>query len=208
MTGVFNHCDPFKESFHDNCIKLMVSAYQKALTEKSVSISWEENDITIQLHEHIDKDQFRKKKHIVTNVESHLTNTALPKEKGFADKYSRIDMRFVVFKTDIEYKYFAEAKLLKEQNSALKRRYITTGIDSFTSGKYYDGFLVAYVVEGVLINAVEGVNNLLKKDNRSAEILTRNICKYHNEYYESKHDSIGILRHFMFDFTNCGTTNA
>jgi hypothetical protein len=208
MTGVFNHCKSFKESFHDNCIKLVVSAYQKAIIEKSVSIDWEENDITIQLHEYIDKDQFRTKKHIATNVESHLTNTALPKERGFADKYSRIDMRFVAFKSNTEYQYFAEAKLLKEQDGKLKRRYITTGIDNFTSGKYYNGFLVAYIVEGILINTVEGINNLLKKDGRNAEMLIKNICKHHDEYYESKHGSIGILRHFMFDFTSCGTTNA
>jgi hypothetical protein len=208
LTGVFNHCGSFKESFHDNCIKLVVSAYQKALVEKSVCIDWKENDITVQLHEYIDKDQFRRKKHIVTNVESHLTNAALPKERGFADKYSRIDMRFVAFKSDIEYQYFAEAKLLKEQDSKLKRRYITTGIDNFMGGKYYNGFLVAYIVEGVLINTVEGINDLLKKDKRSAEILMKNICKHHGEYYESRHDPIGILRHFMFDFTNCGSTNA
>jgi hypothetical protein len=208
MIGVFNHCKSFKESFHDNCIKLVVSAYQKAIVEKSVCVDCEENDITAQLHEYIDKDQFRTKKHIVTNVEHHLANIALPKEKGFADKYSRIDMRFVISKSNTDYQYFAEAKLLKEKDSDLKRRYITTGIDNFTSGKYYDGFLVAYIVEGILINTVEGINNLLKKDDRSAEILMKNICKHHDEYYESKHGSIGILRHFMFDFTNCDTATA
>jgi hypothetical protein len=200
MTGVFNHCKSFKETFQDNCVKLVVSAYQKTLIEKSVSVDWEENDITAQLHEYIDKDQFRTEKHIVTNIEPHLTNVALQKERGFAAKYSRIDMRFVVFKSNIEYQYFAEAKLLKEKNNKLKRRYITTGIDNFTSEKYYNGFLVAYIVEGILINTVEGINNLLRKDDRSAEILMKNICKYHDEYYESKHDAIGILRHFMFDF--------
>jgi hypothetical protein len=208
MIGVFNHCKSFKESFHDNCIKLVVSAYQKAIIEKSVSIDWKENDITAQLHEYIDKSQFRTKKHIVTNVEHNLINIALPNEKGFADKYSRIDMRFVVFKSNTEYQYFAEAKLLKEQNNRLERRYITTGIDNFTSGKYYNGFLVAYIVEGILINAVEGINNLLKKDDRGAEILIKNICKHYDEYYTSKHDFIGVLKHFMFDFTSCGTNNA
>jgi hypothetical protein len=208
MTGVFNHCKSFQESFHDDCVRLVVSAYQRALTEKSVSLDWEENDITAQLHEYIDQDQFRTKKHIFTNVEHHLTNIAIPKEKGFADKYSRIDMCFVISKSNTDYPYFVEAKLLKEKNSKLKRRYITTGIDNFTSGKYYDGFLVAYIVEGILINTVEGINNLLKKDDRSSEMLMKNICKHHDEYYESKHGSIGILRHFMFDFTNCGITNA
>jgi hypothetical protein len=208
MIGVFNHCKSFEESFHDNCIKLVVSAYQKAVIEKSVCVDWEENDITAQLHEYIDKDQFRKEKHIATNVEPHLTNDALQKKRGFAAKYSRIDMRFVVFKSNSDYKYFVEAKLLKEKDSDLKRRYITTGIDNFTNGKYYDGFLVAYIVEGILINTVEGINNLLKKDDRSAEMLMKNVCKYHDKYYESKHDSIGVLRHFMLDFTNCGITNA
>ena len=208
MVGRFNHGDSFREAFKGKCIKLLVSAYNKAAKEKSINLDWEENDITAQLHKYVDKDRFRVVNNIITNVEHHLADDSLPKERGFAAKYSRIDMRFVSIKNEIEYKYFAEAKLLKEKDSALKRRYIETGINNFSSGKYYDGFLVAYIVEGVLISAVNGINKLLEKDRRNSEILKKVTCNCHDEYYESVHDSIGKLKHFMFDFTSYGKTNA
>ena len=207
MTGRFNHSNSFREAFRGKCIKLLVSAYHKAIKAKSINLNWEENDITAQLYEYIDNDQFRVDNSITANVEHHLADASSPKDKGFAAKYSRIDMRFVVIRNSFEYKYFAEAKLLREKDSALKRRYIKTGIDNFISGKYYNGFLVAYIVEGVLINAVKGINELLEKDHRDTEILRKRTCNCHNEYYESDHDPIGKLKHFMFDFTNCGRTN-
>ena len=203
MIGQFNHSIAFRKAFEGNCIKLLVSAYRKAMVEKTINLSWEENDITKQLHSYIDRDPFRLKKNIYTNVEHHLANNSLLKTKGYAAKHSRIDMRFVVIKSSLEYEYFAEAKLLKEKNSKLKRRYITTGLDNFSSRKYYNGFLMAYIVEGVLLNIVEGINELLRKDNRNTEILIKSTSVFHNEYFESSHDSIGILKHFMFDFTKC-----
>jgi len=208
MIGRFNHSNSFRKAFENNCIKLLISAYQESTMENSVNLNWEENDITDHLHEYVINNPFRLKKHIVTNVESYLANKFLQKDKGFAARRSRIDMRFVVIKSGVEYIYFAEAKLLKEHDNKLKKRYIKTGIDNFISGKYYDGFLVAYIVEGVLINAVKGINKLLEEDHRESEILKKGTCNCHDRYYESFHDSIGILKHFMFDFTNCGNINA
>ena len=207
MIGQFNHNDSFREAFKGKCIQLLVSAYQKAIRAKSINQNWEENDITAQLYEYMDNDQFRVDNSITANVEHHLADDSLPKDKGFAAKYSRIDMRFVVIRNSFEYKYFAEAKLLREHNSKLKQRYIKTGIDNFISGKYNNGFLVAYIVEGVLVNAVKGINEFLEKDHRDTEILKKGICNCYNEYYESIHDSVGILKHFMFDFTDCGEIN-
>jgi len=128
MAGQFNHGNIFRKAFECNCIKLLVSAYQKAIMENFIDINWEENDITAQLHKYVDEDPFRLKKRITTNVESILANNSLPKNRGYAKKYSRIDMRFVVFRNNDEYKYFAEAKLLKEHNSKLKKRYINKSV--------------------------------------------------------------------------------
>jgi hypothetical protein len=207
MTGQFNHNDSFKRAFEDVCIKLLVSAYHEAVMERSINMNWEENDITAHLHEYIDHNPFRLEKHIVTNVEHNLEDSSSIKDKGFASKYSRIDMRFVVFRRNLEYKYFAEAKLLKEKDSGLKRRYIDTGIDNFTSGRYYNGCLIAYIIDGILIKVVEGINKLLKNCQRGSEILIKSTCKYHDEYYISEHSSIGTLKHYIFDFTNSGASH-
>ena len=42
--------------------------------------------------------------------------------KGFAAKFSRIDVRFGKFWQNNEYKYYIEAKNLKSNDSGLKRR--------------------------------------------------------------------------------------
>jgi len=208
MTGKFNHGNTFRNQFEKNCIKLLILAYQEVINKKSIDLTWEENDITARLYEYIEKNKFRLEKGIHANVEPHLADNSLLKVKGFASKYSRIDMKFAIIKNGLEHKYFAEAKLLKEKDSALKRRYIETGIDNFKNGKYYNGCLVGYIVEGVLFNAIEGINKLLIKDQRNTEILKKNMYKHHNEYYESHHNSTLILKHLMFDFTCCGKADA
>mgnify|MGYP003458483668 FL=1 len=94
--------------------------------------------------------------------------------KGFAAKSSRIDMRYSTFWKSEECKYYVEAKNLKVNDSGLKRRYITTGIDNFLDGgKYFycEGFLVGYILEGTINQCVEGINKLLKKDRRENEII-------------------------------------
>ena len=125
----------FKAGFENRCIRLIVAAYHSAIREKTVSVDWNENDITAQFHEYIENDPLRIKWSISSNVEHHLPKDSIKKEKGFSDKYSRIDLRFVTFKK-LEYKYFLEAKRLKEKDYALKKRYIETGIDNFISKKY------------------------------------------------------------------------
>ena len=95
-------------------------------------------------------------------------------KKGFAAKFSRIDLRYSTFWKGDEYKYFVEAKNLKANDSSSKRRYINTGINNFlTGGKYSDcdGFLVGYILDGNIEDCVIGINKLLEKDNRKTESL-------------------------------------
>jgi hypothetical protein len=125
MTGNFNYTKKVKAAFEDICMRLLISAYQKAMLLKEIKLDWMENDITDKLHEYIEANSIRNERHVFTHIEHHLPDKSIPKERGFADKYSRIDMCFAVFHKNEEYKYFAEAKILKEKDSTLKRRYIT-----------------------------------------------------------------------------------
>ena len=101
----------------------------------------------------------------------------------------------------MEYQYFFEAKNLKEESSALKRRYIDTGIKNFNSKKYTNGCLVGYLMSGDVELTIGGINSLLLKDNREKETLSKEYCKYHDSYYESSHSNIQCLKHYIFDFT-------
>lgn len=194
------HSDRFKFSFEQKCIQLIIEAYQTALAEKIVQLDWNENDISSELHRHVKENPLRQIWKVSTNVEAHLpTNT--PKVKGFSNKFPRIDFRFTTFTSIYEFEYFFEAKNLKQNDSALKRRYIETGIDSFISEKYENGSLIGYLLEGKTNDTIKGINTLLIKDKRNTETLNNKAHKLHNAYYESNHPNIRILKHFIFDFT-------
>lgn len=201
MIGNFKHISKFKDSVENKCIRLLVEAYNQSMTDKLIQLNWEENDITNQLVEYIENNSLKTKNpFIIINFEHNLPNVFAKKTKGFAAKNLRIDLCFATFKSEKEYKVFFEAKNLKEKDSALKRRYIDTGIDNFVTGKYPSGFLIGYLLEGSVSPTINGINDLLKKDNREKELLYPKKHKIVEYYYESNHSNL-YLKHLIFDFT-------
>lgn len=201
----------FKNKFDFKCLKLFISAYQTAVRDNSINVDWQENDITAKLYKYIKENPDRRELKIAIDIESYILEDSIEEEKGFADKSPRIDLKFssftflslkiINFQSSFEYCYFIEAKNLKEKSSQLKRRYIETGINSFTSKKYENGCLAGYLLKGDLELTIEGINSLLKKDKRNTEFLNFKKSDLHDFYYESEHIEIGILKHFIFDFT-------
>jgi hypothetical protein len=152
------------------------------------------------LNSHLDNNPKRILWQISTNTESRLGNNMVNNQKGFAKRLARIDLRFTTLTSEAEFRYYMEAKNLKISSSALKRRYIKTGIDNYISAKYNDGFLVGYVLSGSIDDNIEAVNRLLVKDSRSTEIILLNHTKVNafDQYY-STHATIKI-KHIFFDF--------
>ena len=192
--------DKFRNAFEQKCFRLIIEAYQTSLGEKVIQLDWNENDISSELHRHIKGNPLRLKWKVSTNVEANIPKDIL-KVKGFADKFPRVDFRLTSFITTYEYEYFFEAKNLKQNDSALKRRYIDTGVDNFVSKKYENGSLIGYLLEGKIDETVKGINSLLEKDKRQNEVLHSTSNKLCNSYYESCHSDIRILKHLIFDFT-------
>ncbi len=193
--------EKYRNAFEQKCFRLIIEAYHTSLDKKIIQLDWNENDISSEIHKNIKENPLRKEWKISTNVEANIPKD-IPKKKGFADKFPRIDFRFTTFSKSGEYEYFFEAKNLKQNDSALKRRYIKTGIDNFTSGKYENGSLVGYLLEGKIDETINGINALIVKDKRNSEILNLASHKLMKSYYESSHSEIGILKHLIFDFTN------
>jgi len=192
--------EKFRNAFEQKCCRLIVDAYQTSLTEKVIQLNWHENDISSELHQHIKENPLRQKWKVSTNVEADIPKD-IPKVKGFSDRFPRIDFRLTSFISTYEYEYFFEAKNLKQNDSALKRRYISTGIDNFVSKKYKNGSLIGYLLEGETNETIKGINYLLEKDKRNTEILVFKSNKLIKNYYESNHSDIGTLKHFIFDYT-------
>ncbi len=194
----------FQNKFKERCTTLFIEAYHTSISNKSISIDFHENDITAILHNYIDENPKRLEWNISTHPESHLFNKSVDYTKGFAAKFLRIDMRFVNIWQGVEYKYFMEAKNLKSNNPNSKRRYIETGIDNFlTTGSYYncDGFLVGYILEGTVENCKDGINKLLKKDNRQKEIIEKKSTFLSMDNHFSKHQEKEIY-HLFLNYVN------
>jgi len=192
--------DVYKNAFEQKCFRLIIDAYQTSLTEKVIQLDWNENDISQELFEKVDNNNLRLKWNITLSREFYLTKN-IEKSKGFADKLPRIDFRLTNIFAEQEFKYYCEAKRLKQNDSNLKRDYIKEGIDRFVSKKYPLGCMLGYQLEGKINETIIGVNSLLEKDKRNSETLILKSNKLINTYYESDHSDIGTLKHFIFDFT-------
>lgn len=195
----------FQNKFKVRCTTLIIEAYYTSKSSNTISLNMEENDITAILHKYLDENPKRKKWKIFTNREDHQFNKTSIPVKGFAAKFSRIDLRFSKFWNDNEeYKYFVEAKNLKENDSDLKRRYITTGIDNFLAGGNYsncEGFLVGYILEGSVDKCVDGINKLLIKDGRKNELIEKSQPFLSIDSHLSKHQKKEI-DHLFLNYVN------
>lgn len=190
----------FRYAFEQKCFRLIIEAYQESLIEGVIKINWNENDISSEIHKHILKNPKRLKWKVTSNVEAVIRRD-IPMAKGFANKFPRIDFRFAACFSKQEYEYFFEAKNLKQNDSALKRRYIKTGIDSFVTYKYPQGSLIGYILEGGVEQTVSGINSLLIRDKRNTEVLCSCTSRLLRTFYESNHSNTYVLKHLFFDFT-------
>ena len=193
--------EKFSNAFEQKCFRLIIEAYKTCLCEKVIQLDWNENDISQELFEKIDNNRLRLKWSITVSREFYLSKETT-KNKGFADRLPRIDFRLTNIFAMQEYKYFCEAKRLKEKDSGLKRNYIKEGIDRYVSKKYPVGCMIGYILEGETDKTIQSINSLLEKYNRNTEILIFKSNKLLKNYYESFHSDIGILKHLLFDFTN------
>jgi len=195
--------EKFRKAFEQKCFSLIVEAYERLVSEKIDVSLFMENDISAILNKNIELSIKSIDWQIFSKTENYIHKDDQVLKKGFADKLSRIDFVFSVFNSRNKYEYFIEAKNLKEKDSALKRRYINTGINNFTTKKYENGSLVGYLLKGNLSKTIQGINSLLiKKDKRNTQTLISKKNDFHKDYFESWHTEIGVLKHLIFDFTN------
>ena len=192
----------YLNAFEADCIELIIHAYNTASAEKKYQKNWLENDFSEMLSHYVNESQLSLEKGITCKTENKLLTETENQIKGFADKLPRID--FVYFKIWKKQRFhcYMEAKRLKEKDSNLKRAYIGEGMNRFISQKYPVGCMLGYLLEGRISKTIDGINKLLEKDKRKAEILVSKNHKLIKAYYESNHTEIGILKHLIFDFTS------
>lgn len=195
----------YRKAFEDDCIELVINAYNVAVAQKKYQTDWLENDFSELLGNYANESQLSLAKGITCKTENKLLSKTQTLAKGFADKLSRID--FVYFKVWKNQRYccYMEAKRLKQNGkdgSSLRRAYIKEGMDRYIFEKYPIGCMLGYLLEGKTDETIKGINALLEKDERDAEILILKSEKLLKSIYQSNHSDIGTLKHLIFDFTN------
>jgi hypothetical protein len=205
----------FKEKFEFNCISLLLESYQLVYDSGRKMADYSENDITAQLIGLMKSNPKRKDLEISIQRENYLDSEQTYEGLVSADESPRIDIKYSSWNTKEEYEYFMEAKNLAEINwqknnqvvidaGKLHKRYIDTGIQNFLNGRYKNGCLIGYVLQGDTQKIIEKINSVLKKNKRDKEILIK-----HDQYqpafcYVSSHSKTHIteLKHFMLNFCN------
>lgn len=206
----------FKAKFEDNCIYLLLDAYTSLQNSNRKVNEENENNITAQLVGFMKKSSLRSDLQIHLERESYIDSDETYDGLQDADKSPRIDIKYSVWNSNIEIEYYMEAKNLAENNwikkstsatidaHKLRKRYIKTGIANFTSGRYPNGCLLGYVVEGNTHKIVELLNKILIAEKRTKEILV-NSSKIHgiDSSFISMHEgtSRSLLNHFMLDLS-------
>jgi hypothetical protein len=177
-------------------------AYEIAKSEKIYQTNWNENNFSELLRYYVNESKLSLIKGITCITENKLFSIEGDLEKKFADRLYRIDFVYIkIWNSQKRFELHMEAKRLKESDSALKRAYISEGMDRFITGKYPFGIMLGYLLEGQTSATVKGINTLIIKDKRDSEILHLEHHDIVNPFYESYHSENRILRHIILDFT-------
>lgn len=208
-----NITQAFRMQFEQDCIRLLLDSYNK-LQDKNSIRELTENNVTVRLIGQIKANPLRTQLNISINREAYNDTDATYVGAENADESPRIDMKYTVWNSNVEYEYFIEAKNLCENNwkksavdtpvnaRELQKRYISTGIENFITGRYPNGCLIGYVMEGDPDKIVTKINTLLTEESRPKENLTKHSHGAINYYYNSTHigSKMPTLHHYLLLF--------
>jgi len=189
------------KAFEQNCIWLIINAYEIAKAEKKYRLDWDENDFSELLCHYVNESPLSSEKGITCITEKKIFSETNNLAKGFANKLPRIDFIYFKIWKKQRVNFYFEAKRLKERDSELTRAYINEGMDRFISKKYPKGCMLGYLIEGNPDKTIKDINALLEKYKRSSEYLLRKPEKLYPFCCESYHSEIGLLKHLILDFT-------
>lgn len=204
----------FESSFVQNCLILWGEAFACIKANKTVTIDWEEENISALFFDYIDKSEHAIALNINIADEHRLYYNSILSGVKSAKSASRIDFRLTTNCTEQlkRIEFFIEAKNLIENDCfkagiktkvsarKLHERYIKTGIDNFISSKYpSNGCLVGYILQGDQEEIVLMVNLCMRELCRAKENLLRinaNIPAL-NYVFCSTHGSLQLKHYFL-----------
>lgn len=205
-----------QDSFVKKCIVLVGQAYDKLLTSGSVNHDMNENTVSENLRVLMDQDSYSSRHKINIAREQPINNRLLAATET-ANSLPRIDFKFQTSWSMMQktFEFFMEAKNLyandftktgKSSVTSAKvnhKRYVETGMIHLLNGYYPPNtYLLGYVLEGAVMDAVTGVNSQVTSMLSNADIL-KSIQPSLDpllQTYVSKHSSNKMITHLMLQF--------
>lgn len=198
------------------CLDTLQQGYDRMVSDGQYDVDWEEDNLTVHLIEKIEQTDFLKSYRIEINPQRPIYNKSHIYEGESPKKAPVVDFKMSKwFGGDLKH-FYAEAKNLsasdwqkkdgsKVNASKYRARYIETGIENFLSGRYPEGCLLGYVVNGASEKVIERINRLI--ESRGLTPRVGPICKsYDHQFsilFHSKHiigEDVSSIKHLMMQF--------
>lgn len=173
----------FKAGFIRMCIEAIRLGYDRMLVDSEYKLDWDEDTITNSLITSMRRTGYLRDNGIAVNLQVPIVTADIASGNVSFIAAAKVDFKLSIWPPtlDDELEYFAEAKNLSENDwtkstgkrvraSKYRKRYITTGIENYLTGRYPEGCLVGYVVNGCVTSVVAGLNNLIQSKGLSPRI--------------------------------------
>jgi len=218
MAGNLNKSIKNSITIEKVAFEILIEAYTIALSKKEYDLDWTEEQFSQYLVSIMEKSSIRVRHQLCIRQERKLhDNTYLPVGINNPKNLPRIDISIAswAFKLNIEQEFFFEAKNLCEKNWIKKSgarvsskyyldRYISTGIENFRIGRYYNGAIVGYILQGNTYMILKELNNRLFTDNSTVRSIKKiNYINNFQNIYHSKHrvrSSTLEIKHMFLKF--------
>ena len=165
----------FKAGFIQKCVEAIRLGHAQMLMDGLYQTHWEEDIITNCLVTAMRKTGFLRDEGLSVNLQVPIVTPAIAAGLASFITAPKVDFKFAIWPGNAqdELEYFAEAKNLSQRDwqkpsgawvrtAHYRKRYLKTGIDNYLSGRYPEGCLVGYIVNGTTSAVVMGLNRLIK----------------------------------------------
>ena len=175
-----------RKAFVKNCVILVGRAYDELRAKDIVNRDMNENTVSENLRRLMCQDPFSYSSGIMVAREQPVDDTVLLASNCSADSLPRIDFKFQQSwsRRQKMLEFYMEAKnlygcdFIKTGNrsvtsaNACHKRYVKTGIIHLLDGYYpHDTYLLGYLLDGIVQDAVTGINKHIISMLSQAEVL-------------------------------------
>jgi hypothetical protein len=209
-----------KANFVILCLDALQRGYERMVSDGQYDVDCKEDKLTAHLVEKIKLTGFLASKQISVNHQPPIYSEGVIYGDEDPLEAPRVDFKFTKWYKKLELDYYAEAKNLSESDwqkkdgskvsaSKYRARYIDTGIDNFLSGRYPEGCLLGYIVQGKKQNVIAGINRLIqsRKILPKVGLIQKDRDVPYSTCHCSSHDFEGrqfTIRHVFMQFWSEG----